>query len=225
MNIDIITPVLDHPEFCDDYEAAVNGAHSIIVDTGSSDANRMRWMTIGHVVDYPARGHNYGHWCNAGYVHSSADIVIFLNNDVKPSGDWLAQVAEDVQDGALYGPELLSQHVDGVEVPFLSGWCLAGTRVTWDKLTPWREQDGFKHWDACGPWDTISYPAAGYWEDNDLCFRAVQLGIALQQVRWPIMHLDNGNGTSKHLQSYYADVKRNRATFEASVRRALYAAV
>jgi GT2 family glycosyltransferase len=214
--ISIITPVLDHPEFIEGYARAVAGADEVvIVDTGSTPENRAQWARIGTLIDYPHAGHNYGHWCNAGMSHTSGDIIIFLNNDVAPTGDWFAQV-RDIEHGAIYGPELLAQIVDGVTVPFLSGWCIAATRATWERMKPYAHT---------GPWDTLSYPGAGYWEDNALCFEAMLLGIRLEQVAWPITHLAGGNGTSKARQAYYADVARNRATFARRVREAMHAAV
>jgi hypothetical protein len=38
-----------------------------------------------------------------------------------------------------------------------------------------------------GPWDAESYPGP-YWEDNDVCFRALQAGVSLIQTTWPIQH-------------------------------------
>jgi len=233
--ISICTPVIDHPAFIEAYAQATAGAEVVIVDTGSTPENRKRWMSVGRLVDYPTKGHNYGHWCNAGFAHATGDIVIFLNNDVCATGDWLAEAARDVQPGAIYGPELQAQTVAGVTVPFLSGWCIAATREMWDQLVnlivniaPPMELLGhipvFKAGDETGPWNTRDYPAAGYWEDNDLSFRAVMAGIELVQTKWPITHLDGGNGTSKHTPAYYADVERNKRTFERMVRAAMYAA-
>src|SRR4051812_2624041 len=122
MSISIITPVLDHPEMIPAFAAATIEADVVIVDTGSAPEHRKQWMKVGKLVDYPTKGHNYGHWCNAGYQHATGDIIVFLNNDVRAVGPWLEHVAAQVQPGALYGPELLTQTVAGVTVPFLSGW-------------------------------------------------------------------------------------------------------
>jgi glycosyltransferase involved in cell wall biosynthesis len=233
--ISIITPVLDHPEFIEGYKRAVQGASEVIlVDTGSTSENREAWASVGRVIDYPHQGRNYGHWCNAGYAVASGDIIVFLNNDVAPTGDWLAQVA-GIEDGAIYGPELQAQIIDAVTVPFLSGWCIAARRETWERIreeTKYRAKSDEPYHDPGysavwldGPWDEYTYPAAGYWEDNALCFEAMLLGIELRQTQWPIQHLAGGNGTSKARQSYYADVARNRATFARRVREAMHAAV
>lgn len=223
--ISIVTPWLEYPEFADAYQAAVQGADEVaIVNTGCSlDVLKRLDQFASGFVDYPHAGHNYGHWCNAGYAAATGDSVIFLNNDIRADGDWLARVRDDVKDGILYGPELAAQIVDGLQIPFLSGWCIAATRATWDKLIvglpiPDNQIVSYR---LPGPWNTVDYPAAGYWEDNDLSFRAIQQGIRLVQTDWPIIHLDGGNGTAKHTPGAYADVERNKATFRASVRRAM----
>lgn len=208
--ISICTPVLDHPEFIPDFAAATIEAEVVIVDTGSTPENREKWAQVGTVIDYGVLGHNYGHWCNAGFAEATGDVIVFLNNDVRATGPWLEEVAAQVDDGAIYGPELLAQVVGGIKVPFLSGWCIAATPRTWDEL-----------WMNGGPWNTIDYPAAGYWEDNDLSLRAVMAGLELRQTKWPIQHLGNGNGTSKHKKDYYADVERNKQTFARMVRAAM----
>lgn len=223
--ISIITPVLDHTDLIADYAAATHGAHVVIVDTGSAPDARKQWQHVGHLIDYALSGHNYGHWCNAGFAHAVGDVIVFLNNDVRATGDWLAQVAEDVKDGAIYGPELLAQNVDGVLIPFLSGWCVAATKKTWERLVmAWNCEHRMGYGEEAYPyqvWDQDAYPAAGYWEDNDLSFRAMLADIRLEQTTWPITHLDGGNATSKARPAYYADVERNKATFARTVREAM----
>ena len=224
MSISIVTPVLDHPEFIPAYAAAVAGADEvIIVDTGCAAEHRVAWAaTATRVSSYRIPGHNYGHWCNAGFQQATGDIIIFLNNDIEATGDWLGEVAAQVLPGALYGPELQAQVVNGIRVPFLSGWCIAATRETWAELertTDVVDRDGAPAVLRHGPWDTVSFPGNGYWEDNTLSLDAVMLGLELRQTKWAIAHL--GNGTAKHMKSAYADVERNKATFARLVRAAM----
>jgi glycosyltransferase involved in cell wall biosynthesis len=84
---------------------------------------------------------------NQGYAHASGDVIIFLNSDVAGDAAWLKLVADDVKDGALYGPSLAQQFVGGRWLPYLEGWCIAATRATWERLR-WHEEG----------WQSISGP-------------------------------------------------------------------
>lgn len=145
-----------------------------------------------------AGGNNLGMY----YAHDD-DIVVFLNSDVAlpESGDLMASIAHDVRDGAIYGPSLQAQLVAGRWTPYLEGWCVAATKRTWRKLV-----------DApnVGPWDAMGYPGP-YWEDNDLCLRALQRQINLVQTNWPIIHL--GGRSTGILGRWAASFEQNRQTF------------
>src|SRR6185437_5660676 len=65
---------------------------------------------------------------NQGYAKARGDIIVFLNSDIAGDPVWLKLVADDVQDGALYGPSLNQQLVAGRWLPYLEGWCIAATR-------------------------------------------------------------------------------------------------
>jgi hypothetical protein len=65
-----------------------------------------------------------------------------------------------------------------------------------------------------GPWDAHAYPGP-YWEDNDLCFRALQAGFSLIQTTWPIQH--KGGRTAGAPARHAASFEANRATFAARV--------
>lgn len=69
-----------------------------------------------------------------------------------------------------------------------------------------------------GPWDSTSYPGP-YWEDNDLCFRALQADISLIQTQWPIQH--KGGRTAGSIAQHAATFEANRATFVERVRGAV----
>src|SRR5207253_8391938 len=110
-------------------------------------------------------GVGFGRACNAGLRMARTDAVLFLNNDViaKARG-WLEPIRNALEPGVLVGAELCSDPhgaVDGVSMPYLDGWCLAG--MTEDLL----ELGGFD--------ETFQPPA--YFEDNDLCLRARMAGM------------------------------------------------
>lgn len=140
-------------------------------------------------------------------VHDDA-IVLFLNNDITaPSAEWLERVRADVRHDGLYGPSLQQQLILGRWMPYLEGWCIAATMRTWRRL------GGQRAWAA----DIYLKP---YWEDNDLCFRALaKHGMALVQTAWPVQHI--GGGTSGNLATWGEVLEANRATFVNRVRQVL----
>lgn len=208
--ISIITPFHNGLDLLPDYEQATLGAELIIVDNASdaptAEALRSLPSERGTVIrNETNRGFAAAN--NQGYAQAHGDIIVFLNSDIAGDPAWLTLVADDVKDGALYGPALGQQLVYGRWLPYLEGWCIAATRATWERLGAlWH-----------GPWDALAYPGP-YWEDNDLCFRAAQQGIALHQTHWPIQH--KGGRTAGALVNHAETFEANRATFAARVKGA-----
>ncbi len=225
-NISIVTPFLNGLDLLKDFEYATMGAELILIDNGSDPA------TADALASLPAeRGKvirnetNIGFAAanNQGYAHAEGDIIIFLNSDIAGDPTWLKYVADDVQDGALYGPSVNRQLVYGIWLPYIEGWCVAATRQTWDRLIlslsgyemgPYDISD-MGPWSQDGPWDEVSYPGP-YWEDNDLCFRAMEQNISLVQTQWPIQH--KGGRSAGPLVTHGATFEHNRATFAARVK-------
>jgi predicted O-methyltransferase YrrM len=205
-----------------DFDAATIGAQLIIVDNASDEATAAALQTLPAdrgVVIRNATNAGFAAGNNQGYAHASGDVIIFLNSDIAGDPAWLRLVADDVQDGALYGPALGRQLVGGRWLPYLEGWCIAATRATWEQLK-WEVQGWFSgepYMSTIGPWDDLDYPGP-YWEDNDLCFRALQAGIALVQTQWTIQH--KGGRTAGPLMRHAASFERNRQTFTARVQAA-----
>jgi GT2 family glycosyltransferase len=204
-SISIITPWLNCPELVRTYERSVNTAEVVIIDNGSeldaaakikAMATRQRGIYIRNEANARYAAAN-----NQGLAVATGDIIIFMNNDIEAPPGWLHQVKRDVKDGALYGPSRLWRHVAGSEVPYLEGYCIAATRATWDALGGWDE----------------TYQGM-YWEDNDLCWRALQMGISLIETNWPVWHY--GNYTSKQTAGAYDSSVTNQAMFEGRVQDA-----
>ncbi len=153
---------------------------------------------------------------NQGYARATGDIIIFLNSDVAAPPAFLEAIAQDVRDGALYGPSLQAQLVAGRWLPYLEGWCVAATRATWAKLfiAPEEAADDWPCYYHEGPWDATGYPGP-YWEDNDLCYRAALAGLSLIQTAWPIHH--KGGRSAGPLDRHRASLEANRRTFSARV--------
>jgi len=212
VKISIVTPWYGETwHLIADYAAATAGADVIAVDNATPPATAVAlaeaaaqhgWARLRNDENRGFAGGN-----NQGYAMALGDIVLFLNSDIAAPPQFLDAVAYDVQDGALYGPSLQQQLVYGRWLPYLEGWCIAATANTWRRL-----HVGY------GPWDADAY-SGPYWEDNDLCFRAMREGISLIQTSWPIRHL---GGQSAGSLARWADAfEANRATFVGRVREAL----
>src|SRR5215216_6470615 len=125
---------MNHPELLQDYDAATQGAECIIVDNGSDEETRVALQTLPEARGRVLRNEtNLGFAAanNQGYAAATGDIIIFLNSDIAADPAWLELVANDVKDGSLYGPALAQQLVAGRWLPYIEGWCVAGTRGTW----------------------------------------------------------------------------------------------
>jgi len=206
VRISIVTPWLDHPELIPTYEAACAGAQIVIVDNASGPvtSTALRKMVARQNGKYIRNNANrwFAEACNQGLAVAEGKLVMMLNNDIIAEAGWLAEVIVDVEEDVLAGPSMLFRKVDGIDVPYLEGWCIVGTRKTWLRL---------------GGFDAEAYPHP-YWEDNDLCFRALQMGMSLQKTDWAIHHVSNT--TTRGVVGAYRDTDKNRQTFFARVRAA-----
>jgi Tfp pilus assembly protein PilF len=206
LDISIITPWLDHPEFIADYERAIAapGVEAVIVDNGSSDANAALLKQMVERTGGRYLRNEENRWFaaanNQGMAAASGEVLVFLNNDIAADPAWLAQVRKDVQGGAIYGPTPRQAEVEGRTIAYLEGWCLAGQRATFERI---------HGWDA----DAFAMP---YWEDADLCLRALAAGINLVQAAWPITH--KKNGTSAGVAGVISGFGHNRKVFVSRLR-------
>lgn len=223
--ISIVTPFHGGLDLLPDYEHATQGAELILIDNASdaptAEALRALPPERGRVIrNEENRGFAAAN--NQGYANASGDIIIFLNSDIAGDPIWLKHVADDVQDGALYGPALAVQLVYGLRVPYLEGWCIAATRATWERLImAWNCKHRMGYGEGAienMAWDADAYPGP-YWEDNDLCLRALQQDISLIQTAWPIQH--KGGRTAGALSKHGATFEQNRATFAQRVAQAV----
>lgn len=176
--ISIITPWHETPELIATYEPSVQGAEVVIVDNASQPENGLLLQAmadrLGGACIHNEQNMRFSPANNQGYKQSHGDPVIFLNSDISAKGGWLDQVEAEVQPGALYGPSLLHRMVGNVVLPYIEGFCIAATRETWEMLGLWPD-------DLPGM----------YWDDNIVCYRAIQKGIRLIRTDWPVIHFSN----------------------------------
>lgn len=173
MTVAVVTPWFEHLELAPDYFRALDMGpppdETIIIDNGSQPP-----------LDFAAvrldRNTGFSHASNVGLEHATADVVVFLNNDIAAARPgWLDDLAAAVEPGVLAGARLrYDDHcrVDGKRFPYLDGWCLAGMR---DDLT---DLGGFS--------EDLTEP--GYYSDNLLCLEARVRGMRLREVQTGLRH-------------------------------------
>lgn len=148
--------------------------------------------------------------CNYGLLASSAEAVLFLNNDIALGRrGWLKEIREQLEPGVLVGTIRDGVHtsVDGQHFPYLDGWCLAGMRG--DVLLLGGFDEG------------LLEPA--YYSDNLLCLEARAAGMTLRDVRVGLRHKENSTAGPAWDERVRAATTSNRARYEARARELLVA--
>lgn len=222
MTISLIIPFTGSTaDLIPDLRVATEGAELIVIDNGSDGTTRQAITEYLQPAHYIRNDTNLGFAAanNQGYARATGDVIIFLNSDVAGSPAWLSAAAADIRDGALYGPSLAHQLVYGMWLPYLEGWCVGATRRTWEKLRLWGTSPGktYPTYQMDGPWDAESYPGP-YWEDNDLCLRAMQAGVSLVHTGWGNYLQHKGGRSAGPIERHGESFERNRATFAARAR-------
>ena len=205
MTISIVTPFHNCPELLPDYEGAVQGAQVIAIDNASDvdTANRLQAMIerLGNGSKYVRNEENvkFSKANNQGLALADGEIVVFMNSDIRATGNWLDRV-QNAKKGAFYSPTSGVRTVDGEVYRYLEGWCLFGQRSDFESIGGWNDRD---------------FPGI-YWEDNELCYRAERAGMQLKQAILPLIHLSNY--TSRRTEGAYSYSEANHAVFERIVR-------
>ena len=208
MKLSIIIPVMNNSNFtrnCLFDLAKLPSDHEIIiVNNASTDGTREMLSNMSATfrerlkVIHNERNFGFGKANNIGYAASKGEYVLFLNNDIRVrSGHAIwTQALIDACSGALVSAngglldadfKFVSETDSKVDSPYfyLSGWCLAGSRDSFDKLILPQQE---------GPWNEAFF---AYYEDDDISWRAQELGIELKVVSVPVEHF--GRMTSKKL--------------------------
>ena len=203
-SVTVVTPWLDHPELARDYWLAMRAVDAtvLIIDNGSSPPLPNAVRCKANLGFAPA--------CNLGLRLATTDAVLFLNNDVAMTApNWIDGIRAGLEPGVLVGAHLRNDPhaaVDGIPLPYLDGWCLAGMR---DELL---ELGGFDE----------SFDEPSYYGDNDLCLRARAAGMTLREVPVGLRHL--ANVTAGHGEVVTSATRANYERYAARARELLGAA-
>jgi GT2 family glycosyltransferase len=137
-------------------------------------------------VSVLTNAHNlgFGRSVNRGVSQADGDIILLLNQDVNPSKDLLKYLEPDFQDDQVFGVSLAEEQFGPSEGIFANGY-IAHRPI---KPVPKKPTSTFwvsggsgafrkSIWDQLGGFDPLYDP--GYWEDVDLCYRALKQGWKL----------------------------------------------
>lgn len=218
--LSIIVPVFNKWNFtksCINDLAQLSDDHElIIIDNASTDETNKEIDLLfeslqkkypnGCKLNYHKNDINTFHSkaCNIGYLKSKSDNVLFLNNDIRVksnNNNWTKVIIDACKDNTLIGPTmgLLDKQLNFVKESnttldgnsYISGWCLAGNKKTFQKLMSvpnqiWNEK----------------YPM--YFNDTDLSFRARKLGIKLEVISLPdVVHFGKVSATQLNINKLY----------------------
>lgn len=202
MTIALVTPWRGNEHLALDYFAAVepeNPDQLVIVDDGSDTPLDFAATRLEAPRGFCAAS-------NAGLALVETEYVVFLNNDVAGlRRGWLDEIRAQVEPGVVLGPLRFDPHgaVDGVEYPYVDGWCLAMLTEDARRLGGWDET-----YDDAGP---------AYFSDNALSFQARVAGLRLRELRPGLRHKGGQTGGMDKARFDHA-LAVNAELFAAQVR-------
>ena len=177
-----------------------NDHEIIVVDNGSTDETQSQLENSKEIIYHRhAENKGFAGGSNQAYSLSSANNVLFLNNDIRVKtnySNWTQPLIEACEENFLVGPTMgqLDKNFNFVQeanrllpgLSYMSGWCVAASKEIWNKLIiPNTNNQVFSEDFFC------------YFEDTDLGFRAKQLKIPLKIVEIPVVHF--GKISSKQI--------------------------
>lgn len=188
----------------------------IIIDNGSTDETQEELAKIADPKIKIIRNEEnvfHSKACNQGYAIASADVVLFMNNDIRVKNNhsnWTNPIIWGVDfrwvDLGLVGPTMgqLDSKLNFVKEAnerlngnsYIGGWCLASSKNILKKLEAAPNQ----------VWNE-NYPM--YFNDTDLSFRARKLGIPLLVIPLPdVVHFGKVSAAQLNINKLYNEGRK-----------------
>lgn len=173
--------------------AATKGAEIIIVDDASTDVTVV-WLSKNYpeitVIKHEIN-RRFAAACNSGVMKAGGEIVVLLNNDVKPAADFLSPLLKPFTDPLVFAvgcKEIEETQDQNLEQGRGCGGFRRGFLVHWrcpdqdgdDSLWVFGGSGAFRKtgWVKLGGMDPLFAPA--YEEDRDICYRALKRGWTIK---------------------------------------------
>jgi len=164
----------------------------ILVDDGSTDQTDT-WVKENYPAVKVVKNHKnlrFARAVNRGVAESSGDIVVLLNNDVRPQKDFLLPIMPHFEDKEIFAVGCLEKNIEnGKEIlggrgtgRFARGFLVHQRAVDQNKTnTLWvtAGSGAFRKsiWQKLGGFDPLFRPA--YEEDRDLSYNALKSGYKI----------------------------------------------
>lgn len=184
----------------------------IIVDNASTDETKIELPKLLNQYNYSfiRNEENTFHSkaCNQGFKIATGENVLFLNNDIRVKSNhdnWTQFIIDDCISNTIVGPTMgvLDNELNFIKESnaqlsgnsYLSGWCVAANRDTWNKVAVspnqiWNEE----------------YPF--YFNDVDLSFRAKRKNITLKIIDVPITHFRQVSAKQLNINKLYNEGRK-----------------
>lgn len=218
MKISIVIPIFNKYQFTkaclNDLFKLPDDNEIIIIDNASTDESEKELSQINksnfiYLKNSVNLFHSKG--CNLGFAKASADVVLFLNNDIKVRSNyetWTNKVIDCCTDNKIIGPTFgqLDNKFNFIKednkllngMSYISGWFIAANKKTWNKLDLSKNEI----WSEKFPM---------YFNDADLSFRARKLGIQLECMpNSDVVHFGKISSSQLNVNKLYNE---GRATF------------
>jgi GT2 family glycosyltransferase len=219
VKLSIIIPVFNqwvYTRYClENFKNLNENYELVIVDNGSTDETitgitpYLKNSNLNYIRNQVNTG--FGHACGQGFYLSKGEAVLFLNNDIKIHDKSLLFL-DAFTAKVLSTPDTLIGPTAGLvdksgsfvhetnneedEYNYMSGWCLAATKKTWNKLVlP----------NLIGPFDSATYFA--YFEDVAVSWLARDIGMKFMLYPVPMTHLGRKTSQLLNTNKLYAESK------------------
>ena len=216
MKWSIIIPTYEKEKFTvsclkDLSKLSANNHEIIIVDNSFTENTKIAIdnLKLPNVKYYKSDINTFSHACNLGYLNSIGDNILFLNNDIKVHEyiEWTDKLLYTLSksDYIITGPTggFLDEKTfefkyetrnENDNINYISGWCLAGTRKTFDYL----EEDGH----------IFSEIYKFYFEDADLGWTALKKNVKLVLTDIPVTHFGKISTDKTKISYLYLNGKK-----------------